>query len=221
MIGGQQVTGNGQVTSSDRATGDFKDLVVAGPMHAFIHQGPVQDAKIEAESNLIPYVETRLHDGKLEIKFKNHVQITSHQPINIYLTAPHIQRLNMLGSGDIKVQDSLVSDTGIKLSVAGSGNIQIQMNAPALDADIAGSGDIIASGETRNISLHILGSGDFKGADLKSEQAVIKIAGSGNAHVFSSLKLTTKIFGSGNIYYRGNPSLETTSAGSGKVTKED
>lgn len=221
FIGGQTVTGNGQVTSVTRSVGDYNGIALAGSMHVFVQQGAAQSARIEAESNLIPYIKTQLKNGELEVKFKNNVHIVSHEPVNVYLTAPNIRNLSVLGSGNIKTQDSLMNQDKIKLNVTGSGNIQLQMNAPELDANIAGSGNILVGGETKNISLNILGSGDFKGADLKSEQAIVKIAGSGNAHIFSSIKLTTKIFGSGNVYYQGNPSLETTSAGSGKVMKEN
>lgn len=223
ILGGQTVTGNGNVISVNRSVGNYNGIVVAGSMHVFVKQGPVPDARIEAESNLIPYVVTRLSDdGELEVRFKKDIRrVISHHPVNIYLTAPVIRHLSLLGSGDIKTQDTLTSGDKIKLNVAGSGDIQLQMNAPELDANIAGSGDIIISGETKNMDLNILGSGDFKGSDLKSEQASIKIAGSGNAHVFSSIRLATKILGSGNVYYLGNPSVETTSAGSGKVMKED
>ncbi|MGH2643729.1 MAG: head GIN domain-containing protein [Chitinophagaceae bacterium] len=221
IIGGQTVTGNGQVTSINRQTGDYNGIVVAGSMHVFVKQGPAQDIRIEAESNLIPYIETHLKDNQIEIRFKRNVHVTTHEPVNIYLTTPEISNLSLLGSGNIQVQDSLANSDKIKLNVAGSGDIELQMNAPELDANIAGSGNILISGETKNIILNILGSGDFKGSNLKSEQATVKIAGSGNAHVFSSIKLTTKILGSGNVYYEGSPSIETTSAGSGKVTKEN
>lgn len=221
IIGGQTVTGNRQVTSITRTLGNYDEIVVAGSMHVFVQQGTAQDARIEAESNLIPYVETHKNGDKLEVRFKKNIRVISHDPINIYLTLPDIHSLSVLGSGNIKTRDSLANNAKIKLNVAGSGDIQLQMNAPELDANIAGSGNILVSGETKDLNLNILGSGDFKGTDLKSEQAVIKIAGSGNAHVFSSIKLTAKILGSGNVYYQGNPSVETTSAGSGKVMKED
>ncbi|TAM94105.1 MAG: DUF2807 domain-containing protein [Chitinophagaceae bacterium] len=221
IIGGPTVTGNRQVTSVSRTLNHYDRIVVAGSMHVFVQQGTAQDARIEAESNLIPYVETSIDDDKLEVRFKKNVRIISHDPVNVYLTAPDIHSLSVLGSGNIKTQDSLTNDDKIKLNVAGSGDIQLQMNAPELDAGIEGSGNISVSGETKDIHLNIVGSGDFKGAGLKSEQAVIKITGSGNAHVFSSIKLKTKILGSGNIYYQGNPSVETTSTGSGKVMKEE
>lgn len=215
------VTGNGEVASETRSVGDFNGITVGGSMHVFIRQGPVGNAKIEAESNIIPYIELKNNGDQLMVRFKHNTSINTHDPVSIYLTAPQINDLKLLGSGSIQTQDTLTGARGIKVKIAGSGNIDLKMNAPEIDADIAGSGNITAEGETKNMEIKIAGSGDFKGENLKSENADVKIAGSGNATLFSSLKLNVKIMGSGNVYYQGNPSVGTSIAGSGKVIRQN
>lgn len=221
VINNKRVNGNGKVTTQDRKVGSFEELVVSGSIHVFLSQGPVQAAHVEAESNLLPYIITTKEGDKLKVKLKDNSSISYTHPINVYLTTPEVKKLSMLGSGKIETKDTLTNDEEIKMSVAGSGNIHVLIDAPEVDANIAGSGDINIRGFTRSLDLNIAGSGNFKGSGLKSEEANLKIVGSGSAWVFASVKLSTKIVGSGDVHYRGTPSLDTKLMGSGKVMKDD
>lgn len=88
-----------------------------------------------------------------------------------------------------------------------------------MKADIAGSGNIHITGETKDELIKIAGHGDYKGEDLKAENAEIHIAGSGNVKVFADNKLEIHIAGSGDVYYKGNATIEQHIAGSGTIKK--
>lgn len=217
---GRTISGNGQKGQEERPVGHFEELTVAGSMHVYITEGPAKEARIEAESNLIPYLELKKDGDELTVKFKNNVNIKNHLPVNVYLNAPNINELNMVGSGEITGQNTLSDEDEIQVKTVGSGNIKVQVNAPETDAKITGSGDINISGKTRKTEIDVLGSGNFNGKDLKSEQVEIKIAGSGDAWIYASINLNAKILGSGNVHYGGNPQIESKIAGSGKLIKE-
>lgn len=220
VFSGKRIKGNGRLTTETRSVADFEDLVLEGPMEVYLSQGSLEAARISAESNIQPYIKLEHRGDKLVVGFRNHISLSTTRQIKLYLSVPRLQQLNAVGSGTIKVQDTLKSDGKITLRITGSGNIELFMNAPELAADIIGSGNIEVGGDTREVSLNILGSGDFKGKDLKSETASVKIAGSGDATLFASIKLKSTILGSGDVYYLGDPSLETSTTGSGKVIQK-
>lgn len=214
---GESVSGNREVTREEREVESFEELTVAGSMQVYLTQGAEKAAVIEAESNLIPYIILQKKGDELKVKFKSNINIKSHAPIRIYLAAPRVNDLEMIGSGKIKVENRLTNKESIGLKTTGSGDIHLQVNTPKVDAKITGSGDIYISGETRKSEIEILGSGDFKGKGLKSEQTKVKIAGSGDARVYSSISLDAKVFGSGDVYYSGNPQIKSNIAGSGEL----
>lgn len=220
-INNKKINGNGNVSTEERNAGAFEELIVSGSMHVYLSQGPVQAVRVEAESNLLPYIITNRQGDELKVKTEDNTSISYTHPINIYLTTPDIKKISMLGSGKIETKDTLRNDDGLKISLAGSGSINIRMNAPEADANIAGSGNITVSGFTQKLDINLAGSGNFKGSDLKSEEAKIKIAGSGSAWVFASVKLSAKILGSGNVHYGGTPSMDNNMLGSGKVIKDE
>ena len=55
------------------------------------------------------------------------------------------------------------------------------------------------------LEVHIAGSGNYRGGDLKAENASVDIAGSGDASYLPITTLKASVAGSGNVTYRGNP----------------
>lgn len=214
------VRGNGHLTTETRSVADFSQLVVEGSMQVFLSQGPLAAARITAESNIQPYL-TLTHEGdRLTVGFRDLLSVITTRPIQVYLTVPDPNALTVTGSGAITTTDTLQSTGKIALRLTGSGTITVDLHAPEVSCDLTGSGDITAAGETRALQVTILGSGNFRAARMKSETSRVKIAGSGDATLYTSIKLHADILGSGNLYYRGDPALETSIVGSGKAIKK-
>jgi hypothetical protein len=90
-----------------------------------------------------------------------------------------------------------------------------------VDAEINGSGNIDLKGETKRFNGEIRGSGNVRAMDLKSEDATVKIYGSGDADIFASVRLDVHVAGSGDVNYKGNAQVSSSIAGSGRVKKVD
>ena len=86
----ETIKGNGQVKKETREVSAFASLLSRGSMNVEISYGNSNKITVEADENLLPYIETTVEDGKLTIKSKNHVNIktnskTTFQYLNIYL----------------------------------------------------------------------------------------------------------------------------------------
>lgn len=219
-IGQNRVKGNGHVIKEERSVPSFHRIKVEGSMNVFLSQGTEKKAVIEAEDNIAPLIEMiDDQDGRLKVRFRDDANISTRKGVNIYLTTPELDDVALTGSGDIKLVDKFNSKDDMKISLSGSGNLNGTINAPAVKASIAGSGDMNLQGETKAVKVSIAGSGDYVGDGLLSEEAEVKIAGSGDAAVHASVKLDAKIAGSGDVKYKGNPSVSSSVAGSGSVRK--
>ncbi|MFY0254719.1 head GIN domain-containing protein [Chitinophaga sp. 30R24] len=218
-VGRNRVKGNGNLKKEERQVAAFHQLKVEGSMNVYLSQGAAKAAVIEADENIIPLIELKEEDGRLVVRLKRAYAVSTHNNMNIYLTTPELDEASLSGSGDLKIQDKFNSTAAVKFSLAGSGNLTGEINAPTVKASIAGSGDMKLKGETKDINLFIAGSGNFKGDELLAENANVKIAGSGDANVYASMKLDAKIAGSGNVNYKGTPQVSSSVAGSGTIQK--
>ena len=219
FMGGKRVTGNGVTTTQQRNLGNFSGVEVSGPMKVYISQNPASSVKIESDENLLEYIEIENHGDVLEISTRRGYNLRPRAGIKIYITAASFDKLAVTGSGELKTQTKISNDEDVDVSVTGSGDVVLDMDAPAINAEITGSGAITINGATRNFSTEVTGSGEVHAFDLLSESTNVEISGSGDVEVFASKQLKISIAGSGDVRYKGNPSVSKSVAGSGNIRK--
>jgi hypothetical protein len=215
------VNGNGDVVSQDRQVGKFKSVDARGFMNVYLSQGDEIKVRLEGESNILPYIDTRVEGDRLIVGTLHEVSLNSTHDLNVYITAPELDKISLGGSGSIIGKTTLTSENAMTFDLGGSGDVRVDVNAPQVHTSMAGSGKLTISGQTKELKVDMAGSCAFSGDSLKSEEAKITIMGSGDANVFASVKLDVTVAGSGDVNYWGNPTVTSHMAGSGTLTKKD
>ncbi|WP_104735937.1 head GIN domain-containing protein [Hanstruepera ponticola] len=216
----KKVSGNGNVTTINRTTSDYDAISCAGSFDYILVSGTEGQLKIEGEENLLKHVITEVKNGKLVVKTERGINLKTSMGKTITVTIPFrdINAVSLSGSGDLWTEDT-ISTTSLDVSLAGSGDMKLDIKATSVESSIAGSGDIDLKGKTTNLEVSIAGSGDYSGFGLEADNTEVSISGSGNAEVVSNLSLKARVSGSGDIEYKGNPDKEDTKvSGSGSVS---
>jgi hypothetical protein len=215
----KRVKGNDQLSSETRSVNHAERLSLSGSFNVEITQDATTSVKVEADANLLPYIETDVEDGVLQIRPRRHYSLQSEHPITIYITTPKLEQVHIAGSGSVNGKNKFSGGDHLSLKISGSGDIQLDINTPEITASISGSGDMRLSGETRKQTVKIAGQGEYIAQELKSEDAKINIAGSGDIRVFADNNLDVSIAGSGTVLYKGSPQVKQHVAGSGEIKK--
>lgn len=216
----KKVKGNGNVVTKNRTTSDYEKIAVGGSFDVTLVAGEEGKLTIKIEDNLDEYLITEVKDGKLKIKWKKGVNIKTTKGVKITVPFEQINAVSLGGSGTIKTED-VISTHELSLSVAGSGNMHLDVKTSDLSSSVAGSGNMTLNGVTTKLDCKIAGSGNFKGYKLNTVDATAKIAGSGNVYATINGKLNAKIAGSGSVKYEGNATVENVKiSGSGSVRKK-
>ena len=216
---GERIKGNGDNTTVTRKTSDYNGVHCAGFMNFKLVKGTEGTITMRGESNLLEYIITEVKEGELHVKVKDKVNLKPSNNSTIEITIPFddIESVSLAGSGDLWNED-VVSSTNLRVSLAGSGDLELNINSEDVKTSVAGSGDMTVKGTTDNLKVSIAGSGDFHGYDLTSVNVEADIAGSGGAKVTCNGDLKARIAGSGDIRYKGNPKTEDTKVmGSGSI----
>ena len=175
---------------------------------------------LEGESNLLDYIITEVKDGNLIVKTENHINLSPSWNKTVKITIPFkdINQVSLAGSGDLWNEDKITSNN-LKVALAGSGDVVLNIEASTVESSLAGSGDLTLKGKTNSLEARVAGSGDFHGFDLQSNNTDVSVAGSGDAQVVCNGSLKARVAGSGDIKYTGNPKTEDTKvAGSGSIS---
>lgn len=216
------VKGDGNLKKESRETGNFTSLSSHGAMDVQISYGTSNIIQVEADENLLPYIETKVENGKLIIQPKKNVNIKSRLHIVVYVTMTTINSLSESGSGNISGSGTFNNNGKTDIRVSGSGNIKLDFgtfNNMALF--VSGSGNIDLEGNTANsITVSIAGSGNVDCSRVRCNDVDAKISGSGNVKVNVEKSIVARISGSGNVFYKGNATnISSKVSGSGKVIK--
>lgn len=213
------IWGEGPLVTETRSIDNFTGISSAIPGHTRFTIGPVYNLGITAQQNILDAMRTSVVNGVLEIGFRNGVSVRTHEDIEVNITAPSANYLNLSGSGDMDVIGDMVTSNLI-MNVSGAGNINLAKASVTnkIDAQISGSGNInVSAGSAQNEDLRISGSGGMNLANVPVGSSDLHISGSGNMKVNVTQSLHASISGSGSVLYKGSPSISTSISGSGTV----
>jgi len=215
---GKKVKGDNNITTITRTTNSYEGLKAAGPMDFKLVQGTEGKVTIKGDANLMEYIVTDVKNGKLVVKVKDGYNLKPSKAIVVTVPYESINSVSLAGSGDIENSGTIKADD-LKVALAGSGDINLNIESKSLESSIAGSGDIVLIGSTSDLISKIAGSGNFDGSNLDSTNVTVKISGSGTSNVICNGDLVVRISGSGDVKYSGKPTKkDTKTTGSGSVS---
>jgi hypothetical protein len=222
FVGGKRVKGNGNISSIEKSVSDFNQVEVSGAIDVHVSQGQSGPVRIEGDENLLSYIEVDQVGDKIEVRTKRGFNLRPTKKMKIYLSSPNYTKLDVSGACNITSDNKLALNNPLELEVSGAGDINVDVNAPRVEAQVSGSGNVNMAGETKNFELKISGAGDAKCYDLLTENTKVDISGAGSAEVFASVELDAHVSGAGSIKYKGNaPKVNQQVSGAGSVKKAE
>lgn len=217
----ERIRGNGILTTETLNYADFNSVKSYGFFDIYLETGNDFKVEMEGDENILPYIDIYVENNTLHIRSKRNVSLNPEHDVKIYIDAPVFKLVSSSGSGDIKSTAQVLASDEIKFQVNGSGDIEVNVDAPTVVAEINGSGDAELRGNCRYFDGSIKDSGDIKAGNLKAEDVKIFIAGSGDAEVFASIALDVTIRGSGGVKYSGDPKITQSVIGSGEIRRKN
>lgn len=215
-----QKTGSGNIITEKRQTGNFVGISVGGAFEVEVKNGPETIVEVEADDNVINFIETKVSGNILKIRTKEGTSFNNAH-FKVFVTAPEISSLKVSGAANVKGNGQLSCPGKMSLDVSGAGNIKTIVDAPEIEAELSGAGNIDLSGRTRNYKAKVSGSGDLKSGNLQSENTEVDVSGAGTARVHASISLQANASGAGNIYYKGGASVQQIKSGAGNIKSEN
>lgn len=214
----KRVKGNGSVTTKTHTTEGYSTINVVGFMDVKLVQGTEGTITVTTDENIQEYVKISSEKGKLTIKIKNNVNISTKKGLHITVPFTDINNVSLTGSGDVLTESVIRSET-FETSLTGSGDIILEIDiATTVDAKVTGSGDLKLIGKATDLEIKVTGSGDFVSKNLKTVNVQAYVSGSGDASVYASKSIKARVNGSGDIVYYGNPETTNTKVmGSGDI----
>ena len=212
-----KVDGSGNLTTKTITTQAYDIINVVGSMDVALENGAEGNITVIADDNFHEHIKIESNGNVLTIEIEKNFSLKSKKGIHITVPFKDLTEITLVGSGDIKTKNTIKANE-FSISVTGSGDANLDIEATTIDAKLTGSGDIELKGKVQDLEVKISGSGDFEGASLTSTNTEAYVSGSGDAKVFAKNSIKARVNGSGGIHYLGNPAKSDTKVmGSGSI----
>lgn len=216
---GESIRGSGSVVEETRNLNNVSSVLLAmeGTLH--IAMSGSESFSIEAEDNLLDYIQTDVRAGKLVIETRQGIDLQTTRAINYYLTVDELKSIEISSSGNVETGD--IQSESFVVKISSSGNLSISnLNCTSLRVEITSSGNLeISGGQVKEQDITISSSGEYRAGDLASDEAEVSLTSSGEVTIRVSDHLSGRLSSSGNIYYIGTPEVDVRTTSSGRTVQ--
>jgi formylglycine-generating enzyme required for sulfatase activity len=213
------IAGSGKIITERRSVSNFNRVTLSGFGQLNIQQGDKESLTVITDDNIMPYIQTQVSAGTLIINIENGGQDSGFQPsdgIEFNLVVKDLDRLDIYGAGNINVE--ALQTEKLLVDLTGVGSMEISsLDIDGLVVRHNGAGTLTISGHANGQELTHRGVGSYHAQDLRSQTAILKLSGVGNATVWAVETLDVEISGLGSVTYYGSPHLIQDVSGVGKL----
>lgn len=220
--GSETITPSGVIITETRDVSGFDSVDFSSIGEVTLVQGETESLVIEADDNLLPYVEVKVSGSKLTIGMKDETGLNfsfdgTKPTLHFTLTVKDLSSLEVSGLATVNCDSLSASD--FSLGISGGGDINIaSLTADTLEVNLSGLGDITLAGQVAEQQVNISGAGNYNAGDLESATVSVNLSGLGDTTVWAAESLDVTISGAGNVDYYGSPSVSQNVSGLGDLS---
>ena len=210
------IKGTGDLITETRNVKDFKAVNFSGDGELVVTRDTGFAVQVQVEESLLPYLETEVRNGVLEIYFSRNVRNVDDLLIKVKL--PKLESLESSGSAVVRTVGTFSGDA-IQIKSSGSSVLDLGDFAyeKKISLDLSGSTELDLRGSTELLEFKLSGSTVADALNCPGKKVHVDMSGSGNLKVFAEEMLDVHLSGSGEVRYLGSPTVKTDISGSGSV----
>ncbi len=193
-------------------------LQLDGVFNLTLTQSDEESIEVEGPSSLIDKLIIDQEGDLLLLKMEKIGGFNFNQgDFKIRISLKDLKELNYDGVGNVKT-NGLFKVGDLKLGGNGVGNIELELEAKEIDADLDMVGNINLRGNAYRAIFKNNGVGNLDASQLIVENMEVKSSGIGKVEIYCEGDLSLVVDGIGKVSYSGNPRiLKKEVSGIGKV----
>ncbi|MCP9750776.1 head GIN domain-containing protein [Ferruginibacter sp. HRS2-29] len=213
-------SGSGHVITQKRSATGFTKLSVSSGIEVELRKGP-GSVTVEADDNLMEFIETEVENGTLKIGIKDHTSLHDVH-IRVFVTANDISSIKASSAASVEVKDPLVSSGTVSLDASSAASITTSVEAPEVHMEASSASEIKVSGRTRNVNANSSSASTIKAFELLSENTVAEASSGSSIDVFASVSIEANASSGSDIDYKGAAAVvKKQESSGGSVSKEN
>ncbi|MFB6453677.1 head GIN domain-containing protein [Chitinophaga sp. Hz27] len=214
----ERVKGSGVSKSEDRNVSGFSGISTSGIYDVVLTQGNAESVKLEADDNLLPYIETVVSGKTLQIKSKNGVSIEPKSKITVYVTIKDLKAVSASGASKVTSTGTINgSNLGVELSGATLCKLDVAMSKVEIKA--SGAARVDLAGTAAAVNVGASGAAIIRADKLSSDNVNVEASGGSNVVVNADKALNAGASGGSSIRYSGAGKANVSTSGGASVSR--
>jgi len=217
---GDRIRGNGHIASREENVGSFNSVHASGAIDVHLRQDGSNSVKIEADENLMGFLEVFRDGNTLVIRTRNGYNLDPSREIVAIVSAPAYKNIGISGASKVTGENTISVNDQLNLEASGASKINLDLNGGTVTGDISGASGLNLRGQVSKIDVEASGASHVKAYDLVTDDAVFNCSGASSAEVTANKNLRVDASGASHIKYRGNANVSQSASGASRVTRE-
>ncbi len=198
----ETIRGNGVTKQDARAVQAFDEIEVSGQVTVYLRQGETEEVIVEADENLLPYIETKVSGDRLSISAE--ADFKDYKKLDVYITARALEFIRISGAVELKGERVFRSDD-LKVDASGACMVNMELQCEELAIDGSGAVSFNLKGFSREVDYDISGAVEVNAFELETRNTKLDMSGAGRADIYVTDEVRMDVSGAGEVNYKGNP----------------
>ncbi len=211
-IPGPTVTGDGNITKEQRDVDSFDKIKVTRGLNVYLSQGDEQKLTVEADENLMEYIETEVDDNTLTVS--SSAMIRRAKSLKVFVTITDLTEIRATAGSNVNSED-IISCNDLDISGSAGSNIKLKINADDIDVSASSGSNITLEGKADGSELKASAGSNIKAEELKTGECEAKTSSGANIWIKVTDEFEGRASSGGNIFYYGNPKTTNIEKSSG------
>ncbi len=210
--------GNGNVVTEERTpTADFTEVRGSAGLEVYLTQGTENKIVVEADDNLLKYIETEIEGGKLNIKTSENIGRAESKKIHV--TYKDINSIEASSGAEV-VGNSVIKSQNLSLKSSSGAELTVEVFAQDIIAKSSSGSDLKISGRATSLTADASSGSEIDAKNLMVINCNAEASSGAEVTVNVQEKLETSASSGGEINYYGSPvSVNSNNSRSGSVNK--
>jgi hypothetical protein len=208
---GETVIGSRVAKEETRLIPPFTNLDISAMFEATVSVGPDCSLTLTVDDNLLPLVQTKVVEGRLEIQFAEGMIIVTNSPQKVAIIAPGLKKIAAHGAAKV-LADPVATDS---FSVESEGASWVELNGldvQSLEVKQTGAGRVTINGKGKALTLDTSDTSKLNALDALFDSVEVAISGSSRCEVYVTTSIEGEVTGNSSLDIVGNPAQRSVKA---------
>lgn len=202
----KRIKGSGSAKTSSRPISNVRNVSVHGVGTLIVEVGSTEGLTIEADDNVLPYLEVKQNGSSWEIGPMSDVSLEPQTPIRYRLQVKQLDALALSGATKAELK-TLPAVRKFDLSLSGATSAQFAgIDTETLKVSASGASRIeIKAGKAKRQTIDLSGASRYRAFALSSETTTVQGSGTSSVEITATRELNVDASGVTQVRYKGAP----------------